>query len=154
MEPRAAAPQRRLETIRRLSSAGIPVAVLIAPVIPVLTDGELETILEQARQAGAQHAGYVLLRLPHELKDMFQDWLTTHAPLKAQHVLNQIRDTRGGQLYDNRFGVRMRGVGNYASLIQKRFDLAIRRLGYTSGPCLDTSCFTPPTRESPQTSLF
>jgi len=153
MEPRAAAPQRRLEIIRRLSDAGIPVTVLVAPLIPALTDTELETILEQARQVGAQHAGYILIRLPHELKDMFQDWLYTHEPLKAKHVLNQIREMRGGQLYDNRFGVRMRGTGEYASIIQKRFNLAYKRLGFLSAPALDISCFKPPVK-SPQFSLF
>lgn len=154
MEPRAAAPQRRLDLIRHLTAAGVQVSVLVAPVIPVLTDRELEAILEQAREAGAQHAGYVLLRLPHELKEMVRDWLTVNEPLKAQHILSAIHDTRGGQLYDNRFGVRMRGVGNYASMIQKRFELAKKRLGYTSAPALEVSRFTPPAVETPQFSLF
>lgn len=153
MEPRATAPQRRLEIIRQLSAAGIPVTVLVAPLIPALTDTELETILEQAREAGAQHAGYVLLRLPHELKEMFQDWLNTHEPLKAKHVLSLIRDTRDGQLYDNRFGARMRGTGEYALIIQKRFRLASKRLGYLAAPALDSSRFVAPS-ESPQFSLF
>jgi len=153
MEPRAAAPQRRLEIIRQLSAAGIPVAVMVAPLIPALTDSELETILEQAREAGAQHAGYVLLRLPHELKEMFQDWLTTHEPLKAGHVLNLIRDMRGGQLYDNRFGARMHGLGEYVSIIRKRFDLAHKRLGFQPASGLDVARFTPPA-DSSQFSLF
>jgi DNA repair photolyase len=153
MEPRAATPQRRLETVRQLSEAGIPVCVLVAPVIPALTDTELETILEQAKQAGAQHAGYVLLRLPHELKEMFQDWLHTHEPLKEKHVLNLIRSTRDGNLYDNRFGARMRGTGEYATLIRKRFDLARKHLGYHPAPELDCSRFTPPA-STPQISLF
>jgi len=153
MEPRAASPQRRLEIIRQLSAAGISVTVLVAPLIPVFTDTELETILEQARQAGAQNAGYILLRLPYELREIFQDWLYTHEPLKAKHVLKMIRDTHGGQLYDNRFGVRMHGMGEFASIIQKRFGLARKRLGYQSAPDLDCSRFIPPI-EQPQFSLF
>ncbi len=152
MEPRAASPARRLQTIRALSEAGIPVTVLVAPLIPVLTDSELETILEEARTAGARDAGYVLLRLPHELKDMFRDWLTTHAPLKAAHVMNRLRDCRGGQDYDARFGARMRGTGVFADLIRQRFKLAYARLGFASTPELDCDSFTPP--EIGQLRLF
>ncbi len=130
MEPRAASPARRLETIRTLSQAGIPVTVLVAPLIPVLTDSELETLLEQARAAGAQDAAYVLLRLPHELKEMFRDWLAQHEPLKAEHVMNRLRDCRGGEDYDARFGTRMRGTGIFAELLRKRFKLAYQRLGF------------------------
>ena len=144
MEPRASAPERRLETIARLSEAGIPTTVLVAPLIPVLTDHELETILERARNAGARAAGYVLLRLPHELKDMFRAWLQEHEPDKAAHVLNRLRDTRGGKDYDARFGTRMRGSGDYADLLGKRFTLAARRLGYGATPALDCSQFRPP----------
>ncbi len=153
LEPRAAAPQRRLEIINRLSQAGITVSVLIAPVIPALTDPELETILDQSREAGALHAGYVMLRLPHELKEMFQDWLRTHEPLKAGHVLNLIRAARGGGLYDNRFGTRMRGLGEYAGMIQKRFTLAKKRLGYSVTVALESTRFTPPD-ESAQIALL
>ena len=153
MEPRAAAPQRRLAVIQRLAQAGIPVSVLVAPVIPVLTDLHLETILQQAHRAGARHAGYVLLRLPHEVKDLFEDWLAHHEPLKARHVLNKVRDTRGGKLYNAQFGTRMRGTGDYAEMIKKRFDLTVKRLGFTAWPSMDCSQFTPP-RTDPQLSLF
>ena len=144
LEPRATAPARRLETIRALSEAGIPVTVLVAPLIPVLTDAELETLLDAARGSGACAAGYILLRLPHELKAMFRDWLHTHAPLQAGHVMNRLRDCRGGKDYDARFGARMRGTGVYAELLRKRFRLAHARLGYTDSPDLDCSQFTPP----------
>jgi len=153
LEPRAAAPQRRLAVIRRLAEAGIPVSVLVAPVIPVLTDHELETIMAQARDAGARHAGYVLLRLPHEVKDLFADWLAQHAPLKADHVLNRVRETRGGKLYQSQFGTRMRGSGEYAHLIQRRFDLAARRHGFRAWASLDCSAFSPPQADS-QLTLF
>jgi DNA repair photolyase len=144
LEPRATAPARRLETIRALSEAGIPVTVLVAPLIPVLTDQELEILLEQARACGARAAGYILLRLPHELKSMFRDWLDTHVPLKAEHVMNRLRDCRGGRDYDARFGARMRGTGIYAELLRKRFRLAESRLGFTEIPDLDSAPFRPP----------
>jgi len=153
LEPRAAAPQRRLEVIRNLSSAGVPAAVLVAPLIPVLTDSELERILEAARAAGATAAGYVLLRLPHELKDLFSAWLEVHAPLKAAHVLNRIRELRGGKDYDSRFGARMRGTGEYAALIAKRFAIAEKKLGFGEFPELDCSQFVPP-HDGPQLELF
>jgi DNA repair photolyase len=141
LEPRAASPARRLETIRALTQAGIPVTVLVAPVI---TDSELETLLEHARAAGAQDAGYVLLRLPHELKDLFRDWLAQHEPLKAEHVMNRLRDCRGGEDYDARFGARMHGTGIYAELLRKRFKLAYQRLGFSDTPALDCMQFTAP----------
>jgi DNA repair photolyase len=153
MEPRAAAPHRRLEVIRRLSAAGVPVSVLVAPLIPVLTDGELEEILKAARAAGAQAAGYVLLRLPHELKEMFTAWLDTHYPNQAAHVMNRLRDMRGGRDYDSRFGARMRGTGDYAGLLAKRFEMAERKLGFGDFPPLDCAQFTPP-RATPQLDLF
>jgi len=153
MEPRAAAPQRRLEVIRNLSASGVPVSVLVAPLIPVLTDGEMETILAQARTAGARAAGYVLLRLPHELKEMFESWLQVHRPDMAQHVLSRLRDTRGGQLYESGFGARMRGRGEYAELLAKRFEIAERRLGFGELPPLDASPFRAP-RIDPQFELF
>jgi len=153
MEPRAAAPQRRLAVIHNLSNAGIPVSVLVAPLIPVLTDGELENILEAAHAAGARAASYVLLRLPHEVKDLFQSWLTAHEPLKAEHVMNRIRDMRGGKEYDSRFGVRMRGTGAYADLLAQRFRIAHRKLGFADFPLLDCSRFRAP-RLGPQLDLF
>ena len=153
MEPRATAPQRRIEVIHNLSGAGIPVSVLVAPLIPVLTDAELEKILEAARAAGAGAAGYVLLRLPHELKEMFEAWLAAHFPLKAAHVMNRMRDTRGGEAYDSRFGVRMRGTGEFADLIARRFAIAHRKLGFGDFPELDTAQFRAP-RVTPQLDLF
>jgi DNA repair photolyase len=153
LEPRAAAPQRRLETIRRLREAGIPVTVLIAPLIPVLTDHELEAILQAVHNAGALNAGYVLLRLPHEVGEMFQDWLRAHAPLKAEHVLNRLRDCRGGRDYDSRFGKRMRGEGDYADLLSRRFRLAYRRLGFDDTPPLDCEQFRVP-GQAVQLGLF
>lgn len=144
MEPRAAAPQRRLQTIQRLSEAGIPVSVLVAPLIPVLTDAEMETILQTAHAAGARAAGYVLLRLPHELKQIFADWLQTHAPGQAEHVMNRLRDSHGGKAYDARFGHRMHGNGNYAQLLAQRFRLACKKTGYGRLPALDSSLFQAP----------
>jgi len=141
MEPRATAPARRLKTIEALSKAGIPVNVLVAPIIPVLTDAEIETILARVREAGACSAGYVLLRLPLEIKDLFTDWLNTHYPLKAEHVMARVRDTRGGKDYDAAFGQRMRGTGEYASLIARRFALAVKRLEFPGEPRLDCSKF-------------
>ena len=134
MEPRAAAPQRRLETVRALHSAGIPVGVLVAPLIPVLTDPELEAILEAARSAGAGCASYVMLRLPHELRDLFTTWLHDHRPLQAEHVLNRVREIRGGKLNDPNFGTRMSGQGEYARLIARRFELAHKRLQFSPWP--------------------
>jgi DNA repair photolyase len=153
MEPRAAAPQRRIEVIRNLSAAGVPVSVLVAPLIPVLTDAEMEKILEAARAAGAGAAGYVLMRLPHELKEMFEAWLVAHFPLKAAHVMNRVCDTRGGEAYDSRFGVRMRGTGEFADLIARRFGIARRKLGFGDFPELDVTQFRAP-RVTPQLDLF
>jgi len=153
LEPRAAAPQRRLAAMTALSNAGIPVSVLMAPVIPVLTDGELEKILEAAHAAGARAAGYVLLRLPHELKELFEAWLAAHEPHKAAHVMNRVRDTRGGREYDSRFGVRMRGTGDYAELLAKRFDIAQRKQGFSDFAPLDATQFRAP-HCGPQLDLF
>lgn len=130
MEPRAAAPERRLQTMARLHAAGVPVSVSVSPIAPFLNDHELEGILRAAREAGACDASYVLLRLPHEVKALFRDWLEVHHPLKAGRVMNRIRDCRGGKEYDSRFGTRMRGVGEYADLIKRRFDLTYKKLGY------------------------
>lgn len=154
MEPRAAAPQRRLDTIRTLSQAGVPVGALVAPVIPVLNDHEIERILKAVREAGALSAGYVVLRLPHEVKDLFRDWLQQHYPLKAAHVMNRLRDLRGGRDYDARFGERMRGTGVFAELIRKRFDSACARLDFPGLPDFDTAQFRPPHKRGPQMVLF
>jgi DNA repair photolyase len=155
LEPRAAAPQRRLETIRRLAAAGIPVGVLTAPMIPALNDPEMETLLEAARDAGARRAGYVLLRLPHEVKDLFKEWLAQHAPLKAEHVMSLVRQARGGKENDPNFGRRMRGQGEYAQLIARRFRLACQRLGLNQDDRpLDSSRFAPPAASGDQLALF
>lgn len=154
MEPRAAAPQRRLDTIRRLSESGIPVMAFIAPVIPVLTDHELESLLAAGREAGATTAAYVLLRLPYELKELFEQWLQQHAPLKASHVLQRIYDSRGGKAYDASFGQRMVGTGLFADLIRQRFHIAVKRHGYGEPPPLDCSRFIPPPASEGQLSLF
>jgi DNA repair photolyase len=154
LEPRAAAPQRRLQTISALHRAGVPVDVLVAPVIPVLNDAEIEAILEAVRQAGARSAGYVLLRLPHEVKDLFRDWLQRHQPLKAQHVMSRIRDARGGRDNDSRFGHRMRGQGAYADMIAARFKRALKRLGFAGMPDYDLNRFRPPRDPSGQLDLF
>jgi DNA repair photolyase len=154
LEPRAAAPHTRLKTIRALHDAGVPVGVLVAPVIPMVTDRDLEAILEAARDAGAASAGYVLLRLPHELKDIWREWLQLHYPLRAAHVMSLIRQMRGGKDYDSRFGTRMRGEGPFADLIAQRFAKARTRLGYSALPPGDTSRFVAPRPVSPQQALF
>ena len=153
MEPRAAAPHRRLEVIAKLAEAGVPVTVLVAPVIPALTDHELENIMEAARGAGARDAGYVLLRLPHELKTIVGDWLSTHYPLRAQHVVNRVREMRGGAEYQAEFGTRMRGSGVYADLLQRRFDVTYRTLGFARDVDLDITSFVPP-GDARQLTLF
>src|SRR5580698_10088232 len=130
LEPRAASPEARLRVIRQLHQAGIPVGVLVAPVIPAITDHELEDILAAAREAGAGSAGYVLLRLPHEVKILFREWLAAHYPDRAKHVMSLINQSRGGKDYDSQFGTRMRGTGPYADLLRTRFQLARRKLGF------------------------
>jgi DNA repair photolyase len=140
LEPRAAAPRRRLEIVRSLSAAGIPVAVMVAPVVPALTDHELERILEAAAAAGARSAAWILVRLPLEVAPLFEAWLHTHVPERAERVLARIRDTRAGRENDPRFGRRMRGEGVFADLIAQRFRLAVRRLGLEAPlPGLDTT---------------
>lgn len=155
LEPRASAPHRRLAAIERLARAGIPVGVMVAPLIPFLNDAELEAILEQAANAGAQRAGYILIRLPHEVKDLFRDWLRTHVPLKAERIMAAIREARGGKEYDARFGTRMTGEGVLAELLRQRFHVAVRRFGLNAarGEGLRTDLFRPP-RNDGQLSLF
>ena len=131
LEPRAAGPKRRLQTIRALASAGVPVTALVAPVIPQLNDCDLEAVLEASAGAGAVSAGYVVLRLPYELKDLFRDWLEQHYPLRAAHVMSIVQQMRGGRDNDPRWGVRMTGEGIFAKLIGQRFDKACARLGLT-----------------------
>jgi DNA repair photolyase len=145
LEPRAAAPQRRLEALAKIRAAGIPAGVLVAPVIPALTDHELESIIKAAYEAGAMSAEYILLRLPLEVAGLFEEWLREHYPLKADHVLNLIRDCRGGKTYDAAFPQRMTGTGNYADLLAQRFRLISRRLGLDGGlPALRTDLFRRP----------
>nr|WP_246505770.1 PA0069 family radical SAM protein [Coralloluteibacterium stylophorae] len=154
LEPRATAPHARLRTVRRLGEAGVPVSVIVAPVIPAVTDHELEAILEQARQAGAHSAGYVLLRLPHEVAPLFREWLDLHHPERAAHVMSLVRQMRGGRDYDATFGRRMRGEGAFADLLEQRFRIARRRLGFGRLPELDCGRFVPPRPPSPQGELF
>ena len=146
LEPRAAAPKARLRAIRVLREAGVPVGVLCSPMIPMINDSELERLLEAAKDAGAQSAAYMMLRLPLEVAPLFEQWLHDHYPQRASHVLSLIRQSRGGELYDSRFGVRMRGEGVFAELLAQRFNKAIRRLELNrrDGYELDCSAFCPP----------
>jgi DNA repair photolyase len=157
MEPQAASAHARLEAVKRLSEAGVPTGVMVAPVIPALTDHEMEAILEAAANAGARWAGYVLLRLPYEVKDLFREWLAVHYPDRAGHVMSLVRQMRGGRDYDSGFGTRMRGTGPLAELLRTRFQAACRRLGLRTGRHQppDTALFRPPGGASsgPQLSL-
>jgi len=154
LEPRAASPRRRLLAMQRLGEAGVPCGVMVAPVIPFLTDAELENVLEAAQQHGARQAGYTLLRLPYELKDLFKDWLVTHYPLKAEHVMSRLCEMRDGKENDSAFGSRFRGEGLFAELLAKRFKLACQRLGLNREKItLDTTRFIKPNL-SGQSSLF
>lgn len=155
MEPRAPTPRRRLEAVRGLSDAGIPVGLLASPMIPGLNDHELDRILEAAAAAGAQSASYLMLRLPHELKVLFVEWLRAHYPSKAKKVLSRIREMRGGRLNDARFGCRMRGRGAHAEVMRRRFEVACRRLGLDRvSTGLDTSRFRVPQGPGVQRRLF
>jgi len=156
MEPRAPAPVRRIETIAALSAAGIPTGVMAAPIIPAINDMELERILDAATNAGATSAAYVLLRLPLEIKDLFEEWLMAHFPQRALRVMALVRDTRGGKNYDSRWGTRMKGEGPYAEMIARRFALATKRLNLNRQRAkLRTDLFRPPVlRKDPQLSLF
>ena len=144
MEPRAAAPMRRIQAIEALTRAGIPAGVMAAPMIPGLNDAEMERILELSAQAGARTGGYILLRLPHELKQMFEDWLSAHFPDRAARVLELIRQTRAGALSDSKFGQRFTGTGVYAELLASRFTRAARQWGMDKAEPLDTSAFAVP----------
>ena len=154
MEPRAATPAKRLETMRALADAGIPVGVMTAPIIPALNDDEMESILAAAVEAGATQAGYTLLRLPLEIKDLFREWLEAHAPDRAKHVMSLIRSMRGGKDYDATWGKRMTGSGPYAGMIAQRFAIAMRRLGLNQNRVpLDTTKFRLPPRAGDQLAL-
>jgi len=165
LDPRAAAPPRRLQVIAALAKSGIPVGVMIAPVIPQLTDRDLEAILEAAAAHGATAAAWIMLRLPREVAPLFRDWLDAHYPLRAAHVMSLVHQIRGGRDNDSRFGARMRGSGEFADLIARRFAIATRRLGFNADRApLDTSRFRPPamtprpgrarSADDPQLDLF
>jgi DNA repair photolyase len=151
LEPRAASPRRRVDALRALASAGIPCGVMVAPLIPALTDKSLEEVMEAAAGAGAIMAGWILLRLPNEVRPLFKEWLAAHCPQRADHVISIVRQSRGGRENDPNFGSRMTGSGNFVDLIGKRFELACRRLGLNSEDNhmasrggLDCSLFRPP----------
>ncbi|KZY50702.1 PA0069 family radical SAM protein [Sulfitobacter sp. KE29] len=155
MEPRAPAPQRRLQVIRKLSEAGIPVRIMASPMIPALTDPELEAILTAGREAGARHASWIMLRLPREVSPLVQDWLATHYPDRAGRIMARLRDMHGGKEYDAGWHKRMRGEGPYAQMVAQRFDLAVKRLGLArSGVPLRCDLFRPPSEKGDQLSLF
>ena len=159
LEPRAPAPQRRLDVLSALSKSSVPCGVMVAALIPALNDKTMEQVLEAAAEAGAAEAAYVILRLPNELKDLFKEWLAAHYPQRADHVISIVRQMRGGRDNDPRFGSRMSGTGNYAELMEKRFDIACRRFGLNGHgagrkrPELDCSRFRPPSLNG-QLGLF
>lgn len=155
MEPRAPTPKRRLQALENIASQGIPVGVQVAPLIPAITDPEMENILSAAHESGAGHARYILLRLPLEVKELFEDWLQAHYPDRASRVMSLIRQTHGGQAYRAEFATRMRGTGPYAELLGQRFQLACRKLGLAlDSPDLDCDRFRPPAASGDQLSLF
>lgn len=155
LEPRATAPQRRLAALASLAAAGVPAGVMFAPVIPALNDHDLEAVLEAAAGAGARRAGYVMLRLPHEVGTLFRQWLADHEPLKAQRVMNRINDVRGGRDNDPRFGSRLAGEGVFAELVRRRFEQACARLGLDTGPGrLDCGQFQRPVLPGGQLELW
>lgn len=148
LEPRAASPRRRIATLKALAAAGVPCGVMVAPMIPGLTDKSIEEVLEAAAAAGATAAGYIMMRLPFEVKPLFKEWLAENYPLRAEHVMSMVRDVRGGRENDPNFKTRMTGGGNYAALVAKRFEVACRRLGLNEErrgqEALDCSKFRPP----------
>ena len=155
MEPRAATPSRRLETLRQLSAAGIPTAVLVAPIIPAINDSEIERILDAAAAAGVRGAGYVILRLPLEVRDLFREWLMANFPDRYRHVFKLIREMRGGKDYDSTWGLRQTGSGPYAWMIGRRFEMACEKLGLNEREThLATEHFRPPRPSAVQLDLF
>jgi len=155
MEPRASTPPRRLDALRQLVRAGVPAATMVAPVIPALNDAEIERILEAASEAGVRHAGYVLLRLPLEVRDLFREWLIANFPDRYRHVFKLIRDMRGGKDYDSKFGQRMTGTGPIAWMIGRRFEVACERLGFnTTRQKITTEHFRPLRPATAQLDLF
>ncbi|MBA3448460.1 MAG: PA0069 family radical SAM protein [Pseudaminobacter sp.] len=155
MEPRAATPTKRLEAIRQLSDAGIPTSVMVAPIIPGLTDSEIERILDSARNAGAREAGYVILRLPLEVSPIFKDWLLRHYPDRYRHVMSLVRSMRDGKDYDAEWGKRMKGAGPYAWQIGRRFEISARKLGLNAEKCpLRTDLFVETKKRHEQLMLL
>ena len=155
MEPRAATPARRLDALRQLTEAGIPTSVMVAPVIPALNDSEIERILDAAAAIGVKEAGYVLLRLPLEVRDLFREWLMTNFPDRYRHVFKLVRDTRDGKDYDSSWGKRQTGTGPVAWMIGRRFELACERLGFNKVRTrLTTEGFDPPRQGPEQLALF
>jgi DNA repair photolyase len=155
MEPRAATPPRRLDTLRQLVKAGVPATAMVAPVIPALNDDEIERILEAVAAAGVRHAGYVLLRLPLEVRDLFREWLMTNFPDRCRHVFKLIRDMRGGKDYDSTFGQRQTGTGPIAWMIGRRFEVACEKLGFNAAKHKTTTeHFRPPRPGAKQLDLF
>jgi DNA repair photolyase len=155
MEPRASTPDKRIETLQRLADAGVPTSVMVAPVIPGLTDMEMERILERASAEGVKEAGYILLRLPLEIGDLFTEWLKENCPDRANRVLSLMRSARGGRLYEAKWGKRMVGDGPYAWMIGRRFELASKRLGLNAGKIeLRADLFAPPARAGQQLALL
>jgi DNA repair photolyase len=155
MEPRAGTPTRRLQAIKGLADAGIPTAVMFAPAIPALNDNEMEAVLGAACEMGAKSAGYVLLRLPLEIKDLFREWLESNVPDRSKHVMSLVRQMRGGKDYDSQWGTRMRGTGPYAEMMARRFHMAVKRLGLNQGGRpLDVTQFKKPPRCGDQLTLF
>ncbi len=155
LEPRAAAPWRRLEAVRNLTAAGVPVGVLVAPVIPFINDDAMEHILQESKAAGAHYASYTVIRLPWEVKTLFEDWLNAHYPDRAQRVLHRIEDLRNGRRNDPNFGSRMRGTGIWADLLRQRFAVATRKLGLNRHRlALETDRFQPPLAAGGSASLF
>jgi DNA repair photolyase len=160
LEPRAASPQRRLDILKALKSHGVPCGVMVAALIPALNDKTMEHVLEAASAAGAAEAAYVIMRLPNELKDLFKEWLAAHYPDRAEHVISIVHQMRGGKDNDPRFGTRMSGVGNFADLIAKRFEIACRKYKLNEHGAgrrradLDCSIFKPPSKNPGQFTLF
>lgn len=156
LEPRASAPQRRVQALRALSAAGVPTGVMVAPIIPALNDRDLEAVLAAASTAGAISAGYTTLRLPWELKTLFREWLALHAPQRAEHVMSLVQQMNGGRDYDSDFSTRMHGQGVFADLLRRRFDVACRKHGLDRARelHLDSSRFVPPRKASAQGDLF
>lgn len=155
MEPRAPSPKRRIKTIERLTQAGIDVRIMASPMVPAMTDPELEAILKAGKDAGASHASWIMLRLPREVSALWQEWLAVHFPDRAGRIMARLRDMHGGKDYDARWGHRMRGEGVYAEMVQKRYELACKRLGLAQhAPPLRTDLFRPPSNDRRQLSLL